>query len=147
AGVQHELVVQLIPLPHANNVLLARLDTEPLVVRVVDDVDLLGRHIDEPEDVALGAFRHRQHPRRAAGREGDRRPRIGQRQAARKFSPNRLSAAQSSGRASTTYSVSQSRRASWRRRFRMYVPMPKSCSLRASMPIRTELMILAGSRL
>ena len=40
AGVEHELVVQLIPLADADDVLLARLDAEPLVVGVVDDVDL-----------------------------------------------------------------------------------------------------------
>ncbi len=43
AGVQHELVVQLIALAHAHDVLLARLDAEALVVGVVDDVDLLRR--------------------------------------------------------------------------------------------------------
>ena len=83
AGVQHELVVQLIALADADDVLFARLDAEPLVVGVVDDVDLVRRHVDEPQDVALRALRHRQHARRAPRRQRDRRPRVGERQAVR----------------------------------------------------------------
>ncbi len=64
ARVEHELVVELITLAYAHDVVLARLDAEALVVGVVDDVDLLGRDVDEPQDVALRALRHGHHPRR-----------------------------------------------------------------------------------
>ena len=41
AGVEHELVVQLVALADADDVLLARLDSEALIVGVVDDGDLV----------------------------------------------------------------------------------------------------------
>ena len=76
AGVQHELVVQLIALADADDLFLARFDAEALVVRIVDDVDLLRRRVDEPKDVALGAFRHRQYARRPMRGQRDRRARV-----------------------------------------------------------------------
>ena len=54
AGVEHELLVELITLADAYDVLFFRLDTEPLIVCVVDDVDLVGSDIDEPEDDSAG---------------------------------------------------------------------------------------------
>ena len=83
AGVQHELVVELIALAHADHVLFARLDAEPLVVRVVDDIDLVGVGIDESQDVALGTLRHRQHARRTVRREADRHARVAEREMVR----------------------------------------------------------------
>ena len=83
ACVEHELVVQLIALAHPHHVLFARLDAEALVVRVVDDVDLVGLRVDEAQDVALRALRDRQHARRAAGRQPNRRARVREREPVR----------------------------------------------------------------
>ena len=44
---------------------------------------LSGGDVDEPQDVALRALRHRQHARRAPRRQRDRRPRVGERQPVR----------------------------------------------------------------
>ena len=46
ADVQHEVAVELIPLAHAPHVVFGRLGGEPLVDRVGDDGDLLGRHAE-----------------------------------------------------------------------------------------------------
>ena len=44
-GVEHELVVELVPLPHAHHVFLGWLDSEPLIIRVVDHIDFLRRRV------------------------------------------------------------------------------------------------------
>ena len=44
---------------------------------------LSGRDVDEPQDVALRALRHRQDPRRAPRRQRDRRARVAERQPVR----------------------------------------------------------------
>ncbi len=83
AGVQHELVLELISLADADDVFLARLDAEALVVRVVDDVDLLRRRAEEPHDVALRALRDGQHARRAPRGQRHRRLGVAERQPVR----------------------------------------------------------------
>ena len=85
AGVQHELVVKLIPLAHTHDIFLGRVDGEPLVVGVVDHVDLLRLRVDEAEDVAFRALRHGHDARRAPGREADRRPRVPEREPVRQI--------------------------------------------------------------
>ena len=61
AGVEHELVVELIALADADDVLLAGLDREPLVVGVVDHVDLA-----RPECRRTAGCRASSSPRRSA---------------------------------------------------------------------------------
>ena len=60
AGVEDERVVELVALAHPRHVVLGRRLAEALVDAVVDDVDLLRRHVEVVEDVALGRLRHRQ---------------------------------------------------------------------------------------
>ena len=81
--VQHEAVIELEALAHARDVLGVRLDPEPLVNRVVDDRDLVRRHVEEVQDVALGRLRHREDPIRLRRGAPHRRARVGVRRAVR----------------------------------------------------------------
>ena len=60
ADVEHEVALELVALGDAPHVVVGRLGREALVDGVVDDGDLLGRHVEELEDVALRRLRHRQ---------------------------------------------------------------------------------------
>ncbi len=81
ARIEHEFVVQLVPLADAHDIFLSRLDAEALVVGVVDHVDLVRLGVDEAEDVALRALGHSHHAGRTSCRKVDRRPRVGEREA------------------------------------------------------------------
>jgi hypothetical protein len=63
---------------------------------------------------------------------------------ARKFRAIPATMSRSRSRQSTTYSVPPSIRARWVNRFRMYVPMPKSRSFRASRAMRTAAVPFSG---
>ena len=61
ADVQHEPVIELVALAHARDLApRAASIAEPLVDGVVDDDDLLRRHVEEVQDVALRRLGHRQ---------------------------------------------------------------------------------------
>ena len=60
ADVQRELALELIALLDGAHLVLRRRGREPLVDAVVDDGDLLGRDVEEFEDVALRRFRNGQ---------------------------------------------------------------------------------------
>ena len=79
ADVEDELVLQLVSLGHALHGLFGRRRGEVLVDGVVDDGDLLRRHVEELEDVALGRLGDRQDAIGPPGRRAHLRPCVGKR--------------------------------------------------------------------
>jgi len=64
ADVENELVIELIALADASDVLIDRRGREPIVDRVVHHDDLVRRHVEKTEQVALGRFRDGENPAR-----------------------------------------------------------------------------------
>ena len=77
ADVEDEPVIELIPLAHAGDGVGWRRHREVRVDGVVDDDDLLGRDVEEVEDVPLGRVGHRQNAVRSVRRRPHLRARIG----------------------------------------------------------------------
>ena len=76
ARVEDERIVQLVALLTRMTSSAHGLLAEPLVDRVVDDVDLRFRHVEVAQDVALRGLRDRQHARRPVRGDPQRAARV-----------------------------------------------------------------------
>ena len=83
ADVEHELVFQLIPLPHALDRLRGGRRREALLDRVVDHDDLFGRNAEEMHDVAFRGLGHGEDAVRLPRGAPHRRPGVHVRRAVR----------------------------------------------------------------